>query len=894
MNKFIRFGVIVILLVGVSEFSAQAFPFFRKNKKNKADTTVVAQPKKAVSKYDKMFVKDRSCQTAKGGFITLHKVGHKVYAELPEKYLGRDVLIATTISEISDSELGTVGYKPQSPLYARFAVIDTMVCLMGATVMPDFDDTDTAMADAMRRNNIDPVLFSFKKTCMSPDSAAVVFDITPMFLNEIPDLSPIKNGTQNMVSTKAQYQASKSSVAEIKSFEDNATVKSMLSFNVTSSVLGLVTLKNDQPVTVKATRTILLLPEKPAKARLADSRVGIFLSNRTCFAADSDMSDTYSVIHRWNLIPSDSAAFARGEKVEPVKPIIFYIDDAFPERLKDAAKEGIERWNAAFERIGFRNAVQVRDFPKDDADFDPDNLKYSCIRYVPSPTANAMGPSWVDPRSGEIINASVIVYSDVLKLLNSWRFCQTAQIDERVRAIRMPDEVMRESLAYVLSHEVGHCLGFMHNMAASAAFAVDSLRNAAFTERYGTTPSIMDYARFNYVAQPTDRGVRLTPPDLGVYDYFLVKYAYAPIPEAATAKDEAPVLESWVHEVAGDKRFRYGRQQVRYRYDPSAIEEDLGDDPVKAADYGIANLKYILSNLNGWITDADDPTGKQRERLYGDIVKQYNRYVGAVMLNIGGIYLTSTDAATADQSAVAVPEKRQREALAWVMRAIDDCEWLDEESVMRKLPLMVGRSSVVAYNNTLDLLDTYKNVMLSSYIAPETDRFTADEWFDEVYKWIWKSTTSGKEPSAADRNKQKLFVAMCAKEMSKAPIYISASLSSLTDRAFLPSVNQMEWFNLDESGTLDRHFDRLQQIEFDKGSGYIASLLPTEQAFGPAGYGWQAKINIKTIDESYSALYGQAEKAVALLKRASKSAPASVRPHYSALLHILENAMEAK
>jgi hypothetical protein len=292
------------------------------------------------------------------------------------------------------------------------------------------------------------------------------------------------------------------------------------------------------------------------RPRLADSRIGIFLTDMSRINGKKDKIEDFSVINRWNIQPKDLEAWKRGELVEPVKPIVFYLDDAFPALWREPIRRGVLRWNKAFEKIGFKNVMHIEDFPKDDPEFDPDNLKYSCIRYVPAAVANAMGPSWVDPRSGEIINASVLMYNDVVKLAANWRFVQTAQVDERVRGKELPDDVFQESLEYILAHEVGHCLGLMHNMAASSAFPVDSLRSASFTQQHGTTPSIMDYARFNYVAQPGDKGVKLTPPDLGPYDDYVIKYAYTPLPDKKDMFDEEKTIRGWIDEKVGDPIYR--------------------------------------------------------------------------------------------------------------------------------------------------------------------------------------------------------------------------------------------------------------------------------------------------------------------------------------------------
>ena len=302
--------------------------------------------------------------------------------------------------------------------------------------------------------------------------------------------------------------------------------------------------------------------------------------------------------------------------VEPAKPIVFYVDNALPAKWKKYIKLGIEDWQPAFEAIGFKNAIVARDFPTDDPDFDPDDIRYSCFRYATTTVANAMGPSWTDPRSGEIIQASVYMYHDVLKLLHNWKFVQTAQVDPKARAAVFDEETMGASLRYVASHEIGHTLGLMHNMRASYSIPVDSLRSPAFTAKYGTTTSIMDYARNNYVAQPEDKNVRLIPPLLGVYDIFMIKLGYAPIYDAETPADEYATLNKWIQEKAGDPMYTYGEQQILGTLDPASQSESLGDDAVKASRYGIKNLRYIMDHLVEWSAIENRPYDQTSELYY--------------------------------------------------------------------------------------------------------------------------------------------------------------------------------------------------------------------------------------------------------------------------------------
>ena len=589
MNKWIVWSLTLLWILPVA-FSAEAVG--RKKKKVPEEATV------ELSKYDKLF-KGKKYETARGGFVTVHRVDGKVYLEYPLKFMGRELLLAATSTASTDNSVCTNGYKENTPMHIRFTLEDSTVQMRKVNAVVATKSAGERIDRIMEQNFGDPVMAQYKVLAYSPDSLAVVFDMTGIFLDEEAALSPVPKGSGLMEVTKSLTK-DLSSIREVKAFEDNMSVKSQLvyKYSVTYNKARVVT---DQPLTVLATRSLLLLPERKMTPRVSDRRVGVFLTSKSYISDEGVPTERYSYANRWRVEPSDVEAYRRGELTEPVKPIVFYVDTLFPEAWKQPIREGILRWNQAFEKVGFKNVMQVRDFPKDDPSFDPDNLKYSCVRYVPTGVANAMGPSWVDPTTGEILNASVLVYNNVAQMLRNWRFVQTAQIDPLVRSKELPEALLNESLTYVIAHEIGHCLGLMHNMSASASYPVDSLRSASFTAKYGTTPSIMDYARFNYVAQPGDRGVKLTPPDLGVYDEFVINWLYSPVYGVSTIWEEAKMLETWVDEKVNDPMLRYGRQQIAGRYDPTALEEDLGDDAMKAGNYGIQNLKYILSHLDEWI-----------------------------------------------------------------------------------------------------------------------------------------------------------------------------------------------------------------------------------------------------------------------------------------------------
>ena len=798
---------------------------------------------KAGGKYEKTFVKDPSCVSYSNadGFVKFHKVSGKLYMELSDRAIGKRMLMASTVTAVSDPEVLPVGYKPTKPLYVRFERPDSLVInLCEITLLPDYDKTDSALSAAVRRTPLDTVLETFPLYCESPDGDAAVFDVTSFFGGGNEKLGPVKSGTSNYISTKFSLKKASDLVTGVKVFEDNAAVTSSHTYTINSDVLGLVSLKKDEPFTVTTTRTILMLPDDIMASRKADSRIGIFLTDRRLLR-DGEEIDKYSVINRWRIEPSDTAAYLGGECVEPEEHIVFYIDDAFPSKWKDAAVRGVLRWNSAFEDIGFKDVIQVRDFPDDDPEFDPDNLKYSCIRYVPSTVANAMGPSWVDPVSGEIINASVIVYNDVVSLAGGWRFCQTAQLDPRARLAQMPQDLLEETIEYVLAHEVGHCLGFMHNMAASAAWPTDSLRSPSFTRANGTTASIMDYARFNYVAQPEDIGVSLDPPYLGPYDRFLVKYAYSFIPEDADS-----VVERWVDEKAGDPVYRYGRQQVKARYDPSAIEEDLGNDPVRSSEYGISNLKYIIAHNGEWADDATDPDGKLRRERYKLIVKQMGRYLSAVAANVGGIYLNQVKSGVSSlEPAVAVPAVVQKESLEWVLDNLLDMDWLSAEAASCPRILAVDEADILVFNTASDLFSTWENVIISSYMARD-DIFTLVDWLKTIDSVIWRGDLT------PDR-------------MTIQKIYVNSLVSAASRKTSI---------------------SKLSLLSDDLPSG----SLPADDSFGPAGYSWQTKVNIKPVNNAKELFSFELCELQNRLKKLLRSAKNEVaKAHYLSLIDAIES-----
>lgn len=886
--KKILYGTLFLSLALVAAAPAEAgiFSFLHKKKK----TEKKAEPKK--TPYEKILT-DRPIQTASGPLMKLHKSDGKLYLDIPKANLGKDLLIGATIASISNPSLGNVGFRNSNPVHFRFIQKDSTVVMdIVNTELLTTAEPTKEMAASIKQNYKNLSFLSFPIKGWSKDSASVLIDASSFFLKDN-RFFPVIEGSSSGIEVQEEQLDDLTHIKTLKSFKNNVSILVERSYKATISAGPASRTITNYPVTAGINFTILALPEKPMTPRLSDTRIGIFLTSKNVLHEGRIEPATFA--RRWRVEPKDEAAFAAGQLVEPKKPIVYYVDPSFPPVWRKAIDVGVLRWNDAFEKIGFKNVVQVRDYPTDDPEFDPDNLEYTCIRFVPTGVENAMGPSWSDPRSGEIINGSTFIYRGVNSILANWRFIQTAQIDETVRTKKMPEAALQKSLEYVLAHEIGHTLGFMHNMGASFSYPVDSLRSKSFTDKYGTTPSIMDYARHNYVAQVGDPVTNLDPPPIGLYDYYAVEWAYKYFPElkgdfVAENKELCKLIEKHAH----DLRYRYGLQQDNPILDPSSLTEDLGDDPIKAGDYGMKNLKFIISHLGEWI--KDDESSERKGSLYREALSQAYRYVNNVQVNVAGIYLQQSSESSGIPRYRVVPRDKQRASAQWLLNQARDFSQMSNRELEAILPYAVNRPFDLLVNNLQAMaINQTSRLALSAYL--DSTSYTPAEYAEDVFNNVFEKTLAGKE-NLTDQEMR--FQALYVK-------YIGGNVESATRPTAMQvglTQNSKADFEASLKGGLDaapltpealRHQllatnGHVQDASIKEAANLCGTCVHGNTAsqvgflnFGK-GYGEQADLWGNMVNRSAVVLFGYAVKTLELLEKSAKTAKnPEVRAHYQNL-----------
>ncbi len=749
----------LLLVAFVFAFSLDAEAQKKKKRSKKDDKKAVAVkpkpkpiPKKgAIQPYGKVVTKDMKTDE---GLFKVHSKDNAYLFEIPDSLLEREMLMVTRIAKTA-SGIGFGGGKTNTQVL-RWQRKDKQV-LLRIVSHQVVADTILPVHEAVVNSNFEPVLYSFPIKAYNKDTTGVVIDATKLLTEDIKPLGFPQSYRTRYRATR--LDKSRSYVERVSSYPENIELRHVKTYFASNPPSN----RSVGSISVEMSNSMILLPKVPMKRRYFDERVGWFARGQTDYGLDAQKSKTVTYLDRWRLEVKDEdiEKFKRGELVVPKKQIVYYIDRATPEVWRKYIKQGIEDWQVAFEAAGFKEAIIAKDPPtkEEDPDWSPEDVRYSVVRYLASPIPNANGPHVSDPRSGEILESDINWYHNVMSLLRNWFFVQTAAINPEAQSTEFKDEIMGRLIRFVSSHEVGHTLGLPHNMGSSVAYPVDSLRSATFTKKYGTAPSIMDYARFNYVAQPEDKGVALMP-DIGVYDKYAIAWGYRPILDK-TAKEEKPILDSWILEHAGDPMYRFGHQQAGGVVDPSSQTEDLGDDAMKASMYGIKNLKRILPKLEDWTTKKGE-TYEEMATMYGQVLGQFSRYMGHVAANVGGVYEYYK---TADQDGAVythVPKDHQRNAVKFLNEQLFKTPtWMIDKNIFSKTGFS-GNIERINSIQTRGLNGVLSPGKMARMIENETlngnDAYKITTLFYDLRRGVWSELYNGKTIDTYRRNLQRAHI----------------------------------------------------------------------------------------------------------------------------------------
>ena len=681
------------------------------------------------------------------GVINSYTNNNKLLFEIPNEILGKEILVVTRLAQVPSgySPYINAGSKTSEQVisfYKKNNRIDVRQLSYN-----NIADPDDPIIQSVVENNFSPILASFE--VRNSDKSSFLIDVSDFFLKDSPGFNIINSRVKDQYKIGG-VDRKRSSIDSSRSFPENIEVLATLTFNTNKPPR----INRTKTFSFQVNHSFILLPSEKMKVRHFDHRVGWFTVNKIDYSSSALKSDSFKLIRRWRLEPKDEEAYLRGELVEPKKKIIYYLDPATPKKWRPYFIKGIEDWNSVFEKAGFKNAIVAKSPPSkdEDPDFSPEDIRYSTVRYVASETRNATGPSVSDPRTGEILESDIIWYHNHLRSYRNRYLLETGAANPSARTLETPEKEIGEMMRRVISHEIGHALGLPHNMKASSAYPVDSLRSGTFTQKMGIATTIMDYARYNYIAQPGDKNIRFIR-QLGPYDDYSIEWGYRYFP-GKSVNEEREILSKFVDQKSLNPIYMFGSSWG----DPNSQTENIGDDPVKASYYGIKNLKIVAENLTKW-TYSPNKDYEDLEELYGELLGVYRRYIFHVIGIIGGVNQTLINTNQSGSFTYKNVDKQYQ------IRALN---FLDTE--LWKTPIWLLDKDIVSQINNTDglykietlhersinsLLSNYRlNRMLSSENSIVGEGLKYNELFDLLYESIFEKINPTNQ---IDRNLQLSF-----------------------------------------------------------------------------------------------------------------------------------------
>ncbi|HVT85673.1 MAG TPA: zinc-dependent metalloprotease [Chitinophagaceae bacterium] len=742
------------------------------------------------------------------GFFKVHKVEDKYYFEIPDSLLGRDILTVNRLAQTQEG-MGYGGDQIGQNVIRFEKGPNHKIFLRDISYAVYAKDSTSPMFNSVRNSNLQPIAAAFDIKAYSKDSTGSVIDMTD-YIGGDNDILFYSSGAKTALRIGA-LQADKSYIVSVKSYPINIEITAVKTYGRLPAQanggfggggFGGGRAAATGNLTVELNSSMVLLPKVPMQARYYDDRVGYFTVGYTDFDANPQGVKSIELAKRWRLEPKpeDMEKYKRGELVEPQKPIVIYIDPATPKKWVPYLIQGINDWQAAFEQAGFKNAIigKVAPTKEEDSTWSLEDARNSAIVYKPSETQNASGPSIADPRSGEILETHINWYHNVMELIRNWYMIQAAPSDPRARQMVFPDELMGQLIRFVSSHEVGHTMGLRHNWGSSSSVPVDSLRNKKWVEANGHTPSIMDYARFNYVAQPEDNiSEKGLFPRIGDYDKWAIEWGYKLYPQFKSPDEEKGYLNQIVIEKLKNPRLWWGDGESN-QDDPRSQTEDLGDDAMKASAYGIKNLQRIVPQLMTWTKEPNDDYSNLEE-IYGQVTAQYSRYMGHVVRNVGGIYRTPKVVEQSGPVYEFTPKTKQANAVAFLNQQLFTTPtWLINNDIFAR----TGGNPLIIIGNiqTATLNRLFNNNTLAKMIEAETElgnnAYKMTDMFSDLKKGIWSELTTKKPIDVYRRNLQKSYVDILINLLNP-PVTVNVTLGGGGGRGGAPAAPTLNPNNSD-------------------------------------------------------------------------------------------------